>query len=258
MSRIVRKDDNNHIIPGLFGLLSQKTVVYDAEAVSAQATLVVAPGGTNDELTFTAVPYGAAGNDISIEYLDPETEDAELAISVSGNVIVFSLATDSNGDITTTADELKTALLADADASALVTAADSGGDDGSGVLAAVAADVTAGGAGRTLFEVTGNVMVQLLLQANDDLTGSGTIAVGNSDDNDYLIDPEAVTAIDTDEFLQTNGTSSKILSVNTGTFFLCSNDIRDLVATNTITGSITYHLFWYPLSEDGNVEVTNE
>ena len=256
MNGVTRKDANNHIIPGLFGMKAEKTVVYDAEAVSAQATLNFDNTNATSDLTFTAVPYGAAGNGISVELLDPETEDSALSISVSGNVIVISLATDSNGDITSTAAEVKTAVNADSDASALVTCEDEVA--GTGIVEAQAALLTEAGAGRTLFEVTGKVLVKFFAEAVDDLTGSGTIAVGNVDDVDYLIDPEAVTALDTGEFLETNGTSSKILTVSTNTMYLCQNDIRDKIATNTITGSLKYHCFWYPLDDDGNVVATNE
>lgn len=261
MNGVIRKDANNHIIPGLYGFKAEKTVDYDGEAVSAQAVLSTALTGANNDIDFTAVPYGAKGNNISIAYVDPGGASATLGVVVTGNIDDGVLITVNLGRaasaINTTADLLKAALDT-ADVSAYVTYADKAANDGSGLVTAMAETPLAGGAGRTLFEVTGSVMVQYFVQANEDLTGSGTLAVGNVDDVDYLIDPEAVTGIDTDEFLQTNGTPSKILTVTTGTFLMCSNDIRDKIATDTITGSVTHHVFWYPMSDDGNLVATNE
>lgn len=261
MNGVVRKDANNHIIPGLFGIKAEKTVAYDAEAVSAQAVLSTALTGANNDIDFTAVPYGAKGNNISIVYVDPGGATATLGVVVTGSddegwLITVNLGRAASA-IDTTADLLKAALDT-ADVSALVTYADKAANDGSGLVTAMAETALAGGAGRTLFEVTGHVMVKFLLKANEDLTGSGTIAVGNVDDVDYLIDPELVTAIDTGEWLELNGTPSKILSVVSGTWLMCSNDIRDKIATDTITGEIEYHVFWYPMSDDGNLVATNE
>lgn len=261
MNGVIRKDANNHIIPGLFGMKAEKTVDYDAEPVSAQAVLSTALTGANNDIDYTAVPYGALGNNISIRYVDPGGVTATLGVVVTHPTSDTTLITVNLGRaasaINTTADLLKAALDT-ADVSAYVTYADKAANDGSGLVTALATTPLAGGGGRTLFEVTGSVLVKFFVQANEDLTGSGTLAVGNVDDVDYLIDPELVASIDTNEFLETNGTPSKILSVVSGTFLVCSNDIRDLIATDTITGSVTYHCFWYPLSEDGNVVTTTE
>jgi hypothetical protein len=123
-----------------------------APDASAQAELDVNPTGDDNGLTFTAVAFGASGNAIAVAYVDPETEDAGLAVVVSGDDIVVSLATDENGAITSTAADVLAAVEASTAASALVTVAidagDTGdGDDGSGVVTAVAADNLADGAG---------------------------------------------------------------------------------------------------------------
>lgn len=250
----IRQDANNHLIEGLYSFFAAKQVDYDAEAVSAQATLVVAPGGTNDELTFTAVPYGAAGNDISIEYVDPAAADAELSVVVNGNQIVFNLATDGDELITTTADEIKTALLASEEASALVTAADSGGDDGSGVVAAVAADVTAGGAGNTLFRVSGRVAYVLFAQVgDDDWTGSGSIEVGTASDTDSLLAVTAASALDAKKaWIDASPALNEALP-SSFKIAVADEDIRDKITTDTVTGTAHYSLFWYPLSDDAEI-----
>jgi hypothetical protein len=250
----IRQDANNHLVQGLHAFFAQKTIEYDADAVSAQASLVVAPGGTNDQLTFTAVPYGAAGNDISIEYVDPVADDAELTVVVDGNSIVFNLATDSGGVITTTADDIKTALLASAEASALVTAADSGGDDGSGVVDAVAADVTAGGAGNTLFEVTGDVAVALfaIVDDPDDMSGAGSIEVGQAADTDILLAATAASALDAGKaWIDNSPAVGELLPAHR--ILRPGQDIRDKVTINTVTGVVKYYVFWYPLSDDAEL-----
>lgn len=85
------------------------------------ATLVTSLAGDDNDLGFEAVPLGDEGNGISIEYVDPESNDATLSIVVTGTDIVVNLATDSGGAITSTAEEIAAAILADEDAAALVT-----------------------------------------------------------------------------------------------------------------------------------------
>lgn len=129
-------------------LISTEGVPEDA----ARAALTVNPTGDDNGLIFTAVAYGAGGNDISITYTDPSANDAELSVSVVGSAITVSLATGEAGAITSTAADVLAAIEASAAADALVTVAimtaDSGsGDDGSGVVTAMASDGLEGGEG---------------------------------------------------------------------------------------------------------------
>ena len=76
---------------------------------------------TVGELTLTAVKSDATGNTISITIAESGTE-SEVNISVSGNAITAQIGTaDDMG-----ADDIATAINADADASALVVATNSG------------------------------------------------------------------------------------------------------------------------------------
>jgi hypothetical protein len=141
------------------GLVDTQHLIFEyagggAPAASAQATLTVNPAGDDNALTFTAVGYGAAGNGISVEYVDPGVADAALAVTYSLSddefAIAVSLATDSEGTITSTAADVKTAI--ETAITGWVTIAidtsDSGdGDDGSGVVTAMAAANLEGGAG---------------------------------------------------------------------------------------------------------------
>lgn len=123
-----------------------------APDASVQASLDVNPDGDDNGLTITAVTAGEGGDLIQIEYVDPGVVDAALAVSVRDKIITVSLATDSEEAIESTAADVLAALEASADAAALVgveiDASDSGsGDDGSGVVTAMARAPLANGAG---------------------------------------------------------------------------------------------------------------
>lgn len=138
-------------IVGTIGNLCE-VIGAGAPAATAQAALTVNPTGDDNSLTFTAVAYGSDGNDISIEYVDPSANDAELSVDVVGSAITVNLATDSGGSITSTAAEVLAAIEASTPAAALVTvaidASDTGsGDDGSGVVTVMALDNFEGGTG---------------------------------------------------------------------------------------------------------------
>lgn len=99
--------------------LAASPIYYKFYRVS-YATTPVKAALANQSLTYTAVAAGPDGELITIELLDPGANDQALAISVVGNAISVSLATDSGGVITTTGNALKAALNADPDASALI------------------------------------------------------------------------------------------------------------------------------------------
>lgn len=101
--------------------------------------------GANNDVTFTDVRTGGTDTkSINVVFADPGANSSALGVTVgldgNGNhLITVSLATDANGDITTTADQLADFIATDgsagaAAARALVSAEASG--DGSGVVAA--------------------------------------------------------------------------------------------------------------------------
>lgn len=123
-----------------------------APAATAHGTLTVNPTGDDNGLIYTSVAYGAGANAITIRYVDPAANNAALSVSVLGSAITVNLATGVAGAITSTAAEVKAAIDALPAAAALVTVAiqtaDSGsGDDGSGVVTAMASAPLTGGAG---------------------------------------------------------------------------------------------------------------
>ncbi|MFC4588477.1 M14 family metallopeptidase [Sphaerisporangium corydalis] len=88
----------------------------------------------------TSKKYGSeGGNDLSVALVKPETPSAPLAVAVSGQAVVVTLATDAAGAISSTARQVADALNADAAASALLTASTYRGDPGGGLVAAAAA-----------------------------------------------------------------------------------------------------------------------
>jgi hypothetical protein len=89
-------------------------------------------------LTYTAKTAGAAGNDITVAYVDPSGNDQALAVTVTEKAISVSLATGAEGAITSTAADIKTAIEASTDAAALV-AVTLVGATGAGVVTAVEA-----------------------------------------------------------------------------------------------------------------------
>jgi hypothetical protein len=150
------------------------------------ATLTTNLTGDNNDIVFTAVTGGGAGNDIGVTYIDPGVDNSALNVDVDGNIIKVYLATDGDGAITTTSDLLKAAIEAHPVASTLVTVADkadptlgsvitsglaqieevealwvtiAGADkaanDGSGVVTAMATTYLTGGAGTTVTTPSG-------------------------------------------------------------------------------------------------------
>lgn len=104
----------------------------DAEGEVA-AELTIGTSAANTGILFTADAGGTAGNNIRIRYVAPGESSAALAVSVNGNDVTVTLATDADGELSSTAQEIVDAVNDEADASSVVTAAVVEGSDGSGV-----------------------------------------------------------------------------------------------------------------------------
>jgi hypothetical protein len=123
------------------------SVALDGATPTLQATMITSLTGTNNDLSYTAVPAGRLGNWIIVRYIAPGTNNAVLGVVVAGLVITVNLATNGSAQITTTAAQIKTAIEASAAASALVTVANAAGNNGSGVVTAMADQDLADGEG---------------------------------------------------------------------------------------------------------------
>lgn len=116
---------------------------------AVQATLVVDSTGDNNSLTFTAVTGGVGGNGIKIEFGTELVSNEAISISVTGDSIYVNLATDAEYASVSTAADVIAAFEASAEASALVTVANTGEDDGTGVVDAASGEFLAGGVNAT-------------------------------------------------------------------------------------------------------------
>lgn len=116
--------------------------VTDYEPVAASLTTALT--GSDNDLVFTAKAGGQWGNDIEVAYIDPGGVSATPSVVVAGPLITVNLGRAASA-INTTAARIITLIESSADARALVSVALKAGEDGSGVVTALAATPLAGG-----------------------------------------------------------------------------------------------------------------
>lgn len=136
------------------------SALVTAEAGEALATGVVQSGisaqalsHTKNQILYTAASETEAGNLVNITYVDPAGPSAAFSLVTVGNAITVNLATNSSSRVITTAAEIITAINADIDASALVTASPYS-TSVAGRVAAVSTTYLWGGSGDTTFRDT--------------------------------------------------------------------------------------------------------
>lgn len=124
-----------------------KAVAADAAVAAKLETGTV---GENNAITWTAKNAGTGGNKLSVEILNTG-KGKSLSVDVDGNKITVIAATNEVGEgaITSTADQVKEAVEEHDAASQLVSVADTGASDGTGVVKAVAKTSLAGGTEST-------------------------------------------------------------------------------------------------------------
>jgi len=148
------------------------------------ATLSTNLTGTNNDLTFTAVTAGTGGNSVTVSYVDPSANNASLSVSVLGTAITVNLATDGGGLITSTATLVRAALIASTPAAALITPTLKTGNDGTGVVTALAATALSGGAAAptgAIVETTPGVTAFARVEA-----GTGRLASDTTNGKLYI------------------------------------------------------------------------
>lgn len=111
------------------------------------ASLTTALAGTNNDLVYTAKTKGTTGNSIRVRYVVSGVS-TPLSVSVASNDITVNVATDGASAPTSTAAQVSAAVTAHGAASALVTVADATGNNGTGVVAALAFTSLTGGRDR--------------------------------------------------------------------------------------------------------------
>lgn len=207
-------------------IIGNRSIRVNLAATAATAALTTDLTGTNNDLVFTSTRTGSAlGNQTEIEYIDPGENDAELSITISGDTIQFNLATDSGGLITSTADDIKAALLADSVASALVTAADAATNDGSGVVTALAATALVGGGVLTITSTAAQVKAAI----EADYASNLLVTVANAAAND------GTGAVIATSFTLANGKFADAVSTSQEVV----DAINDLVANTIVTAALT-------------------
>jgi hypothetical protein len=120
---------------------------WSAVGVSNIASLTTALAGNNNDLTFTSKAVKSAytsGNTVRVRYVVAGNNTA-LSVAVAGNDITVNVATDGGGAATSTAAQVRDAINASGPAAALVTAANAAGNDGTGVVVALAYTNLSGG-----------------------------------------------------------------------------------------------------------------
>ncbi|WP_222845170.1 phage tail sheath protein [Vreelandella nanhaiensis] len=98
---------------------------------------------TAGNLTYTAAQVGITGNNIRVTHLHPGEPSTAINISVLEKHITVTLATDADGELLSTADEVASAIDADNAASALVNVTVAG--DGQGIASTAQGVRLAGG-----------------------------------------------------------------------------------------------------------------
>lgn len=153
--------------------------LMDTADVSDVASLTTVLTGANNDLVWTAVTPGAAGNSLTIAYVDPPGNNVSLSVAVVGTAITVTLATDGSSVITSTASQVRALVNADGTAGALVQGANSSPDTGAGVVTALAPTALAGGdTGGNTF--TNNATSAVLVR-NDHGSVAKTVTVRDSD-----------------------------------------------------------------------------
>lgn len=92
--------------------------------------------GANNDLDIIA--RDPAVTDITVALIDPADTSQALSVEVTDHDIVVNLATDGSGTITSTAAQVAAAIAAHATAKELVVVSNAAGNDGTGVVTALA------------------------------------------------------------------------------------------------------------------------
>jgi len=192
----------------------------DDVAALGHATLTTGFSSDSQNIKWTSVAHGTAGNAVRIEYLDPGAPSSPLSVVVVGNQITINLETDADGEIVSTAQDVINAVRSHTgppDASDLVTAAlidaEAGGD---GVVEPMAVTNLSGGDDS----LTGDQNVQLFftndgspLQVGDRFAME--VSYYQGDDQDLFVNAAQSSRVKMNitgqEALGSAGSSSNIL-----------------------------------------------
>jgi hypothetical protein len=219
---------------------TQASPVATAGTLAAHAFTLTAKAGT-----------GKAGNSIAIAESSAQLSWAGGATNLSGGL--------DAGQIISTAANVKTAVDAHTEAAALVDIANSGADDGSGVVTAMAATNLSGGSDGTvpLFTVKGSIICSLRGYIATDLAGTNaTLVHGVTGTTNMLIPILTSTTL-----VKPKGIDKSAAVVARGTaldkvplWHVCDENIFATTATAaTSAGKINYVLDYIAVSDGATV-----
>lgn len=236
------------------------------------ATLTTSLTGANNDLKYTSVATGTAGNSNTVRYVDPGGNNAALSINItpSGSTaaLVVNLATDGAGAITTTASQIVAALALQGTAfTNYMTVELAASNTGAGVVTALSITNLAGGAatgandgqvslawpavtGATGYKVYGRTTGSYLLMGTVEtnafvdtgaVTPAGVVPVANTT-NDIKIEPFSVGLADpATEYSFASGDMFIVYAENPGTW---NNDIRVAITdVDTTEGTFVIELY---------------
>lgn len=152
---------------------TKKWVPYKDAAAAVAAFLDTGIVANNNAITFTAKNAGTGGNAIKVQLKDPGGNNQALAVSISGDTVVVSLATDGAGAITSTAADVIAAVNAHLLANQLVGAANKGASTGAAAVVAVNATALAGGtaAGANVYDDYAILDEKVVFDGADQIAG---------------------------------------------------------------------------------------
>lgn len=127
---------------------------WAAYGIHARGQLTTALTGTNNDLVFDAVRAGVGGNATTIAYVVAGA-NTPLSVTRSGAAITVNVATNGSSVATSTAAQVRDAINNSGEAGFLVRASNAPGNDGTGVVTAMAATALTGGADATIGKGSG-------------------------------------------------------------------------------------------------------
>ena len=186
-------------------------------ADEVKATLETGLGASNNAIKYTSKKVGVLGNKASVKYLKPAAANSALAVSVIGDAITVSLATNGSAVVTSTANQVKTAIAANTDANALVGVANGAGGGGATATASLTSNavssftfttgvrgydtppaVTLSGGGGTgaagTAVLTNGVVTSITVTAGGTgYTSAPTVAIASGSDGSGVLTEQAAT-----------------------------------------------------------------
>ncbi len=140
-AHLYAKNSGGEPPPSRFGCFDGRQAVYGGIYAGANASYTTAKAGDDNDLVYTALRGGEAGNDITIAYTTGGTAGSEV-VTVTDLAISVKLEAGVS-----TAAQVTTAVEASSAASALVTVANKASNDGTGTIpSAMTAKNLTGGA----------------------------------------------------------------------------------------------------------------